>query len=297
MTNQEKMELIDQYIKTAGGRQKLAASFNTPVRTQRDYKSVMRKLFLVDTLPPAQLALYDRDTQVTAYMMGEEGEGILSVSKGKKIHVPLFVIQSLQEIPITQIQERKYDLVDRTQKKGVAEINKKEDAKFIAVLDAAATGTVDYAVDNTDIDGTTIANNAVIAHAAPVDIDVLADSFGTVEEHDVPVDKILMNARDYADLRKLGREELDPETQKDLVRAGLLASLWGVQIIVSRIVPKGSVYITTDPEFLGRVPVAQELTVLSADNPAELSIGFSMFERLGICATNPLGIQKIAVTR
>jgi hypothetical protein len=52
-----------------------------------------------------------------------------------------------------------------------------------------------------------------------------------------------MNARDYADIRKFGRDILDIESQATLLKTGLQASLWGAQIITSRLVPVGTVYV------------------------------------------------------
>jgi hypothetical protein len=106
-----------------------------------------------------------------------------------------------------------------------------------------------------------------------------------------------MNARDYADLRKFGRDILDIESQATLLKTGLMATLWGAQIIVSRLVPVGTVYVTCEPEFFGRIPVRTELTVLSADDPKARTIGFSIFENLGLGAFNPRGLTRLTVTR
>ena len=106
-----------------------------------------------------------------------------------------------------------------------------------------------------------------------------------------------MNARDYADLRKFGRDILDIETQRDLLKTGLMATLWGSQIIVSRLVPVGTVYVCCEPEMFGRMPVRTELTVLSADDPKARTIGFSCFENLGIGAFNPRGLARLTITR
>ena len=76
-----------------------------------------------------------------------------------------------------------------------------------------------------------------------------------------------------------------------------MATLWGASIIVSRLVPAGTVYITCDPDLFGRIAVRQELTVLSADDPKARTIGFSVFENLGIGATNPYGLVRLTITR
>jgi hypothetical protein len=49
--------------------------------------------------------------------------------------------------------------------------------------------------------------------------------------------------------------------------------------------------------MFGRIPVRTELTVLSADDPKARTIGFSVFENLGIGAYNPRGLARLTVTR
>jgi hypothetical protein len=112
---------------------------------------------------------------------------------------------------------------------------------------------------------------------APISGAVLADAFALIERHDLRVARVYMNARDYADIRKFGRDILDIESQATLLKTGLQATLWGAQVITSRIVP--------------------ELTVLSADDPKARTIGFSVFENLGIGAYNPRGLTRLTVTR
>ena len=115
VSNAAKQKLIGDYIKTPQGRQKLAASMTQPLRTRRDYMSVGRKTFLVEELPDGALPIYDKDPDVTAYVVGEEGENILAITKPRRVIFPLFEIASNPEIPLTQIKERRFDLIERAQ--------------------------------------------------------------------------------------------------------------------------------------------------------------------------------------
>ena len=76
ISNAVKQKIISEFIKTPQGRQKLAASMTQPLRTRRDYTAVGRKTFLVEQLPDGALPIYDKDPDVTAYVVGEEGENI-----------------------------------------------------------------------------------------------------------------------------------------------------------------------------------------------------------------------------
>jgi len=287
ISNELKSQIISEYIKTAGGRAKLAASMTQPLRLRRDYTSVGRKTFLVEQLPDGALPIYDKDAGVTAYVVGEEGQNILAIQKPRRVIFPLFEIASNPEIPLTQVKERRFDLIERAQDLAKAEIQAEEDTRVFEVLDAvAAAGFDNIGATNVDV--------AATAPLTPAD---LADAFASVERHDLRVARVFANALDYSDIRKWGRDVLDIEAQATLLKTGLMATVWGAQIIVSRRVPAGYIYVCAEPEFFGRIPVRTELTVLSADDPRNRTIGFSCFENLGIGCHNPLGLCRVVLSR
>lgn len=288
VSNAVKQKLISEYIRTPAGRAKLAASLTQPLRTRRDYTSVGRKTFLVEQLPDGALPIYDKDPDVTAFVIGEEGQNIVAVTKPRRVIFPLFEIASNPEIPLTQIKERRFDLIERAQDLARAQIQAAEDERVFAVLDAIATNGFDSLAGGMNPD---------IPVVAPISGAVLADAFALIERHDLRVARVYMNARDYADIRKFGRDILDIESQAMLLKTGLQATIWGAQVITSRIVPAGTVYCCCEPEMFGRIPVRTELTVLSADDPKARTIGFSVFENLGIGAYNPRGLTRLTVTR
>lgn len=288
VSNAVKAKIIGDYIKTPSGRAKLAASMTQPLRLRRDYSSVGRKTFLVEELPNGVLPVYDKDPDVTAYVVGEEGENIVAITKPRRVIFPLFEIASNPEIPLTQIKERRYDLIERAQDLARAQIQAAEDERVFAVMDAIAANGFDSVPGGINPD---------IPVVAPVSGSVLADAYANIEQHDLRVARVFMNAKDYADLRKFGRDILDIETQRDLLKTGLVGTLWGAQIIVSRLVPVGTTYVCCEPEMFGRIPVRTELTVLSADDPKARTIGFSVFENLGIGAYNPKGLTRLVITR
>jgi len=288
VNNAIKQKIIGEYIKTPAGRVKLAASMTQPLRTRRDYAAVGRKTFLVEQLPDGALPIYDKDPDVTAYVVGEEGQNILAITKPRRVIFPLFEIASNPEIPLTQIKERRFDLIERAQDLARAQIQAAEDERVFAILDSIATA---------GFDSLSAQLNPDIPVVAPISGAVLADAFALIERHDLRVARIYMNARDYADLRKFGRDILDIESQATLLKTGLMATLWGASVITSRLVPVGTVYVCCEPEHFGRIPVRTELTVLSADDPKARTIGFSVFENLGIGAFNPRGLARLTITR
>ena len=287
LSNEQKMQLIGQYIGTPEGRAKLAASMQQPLRNRRDYTSVGRKAALVEQLPDGALPIYDKDPEVSAYVIGEEGENILAITKPRRVIFPLFEIASNPEIPLTQIRERRYDLIERAQNLAKSQIQAAEDSRMFDVLDAVSVNGFDNLA----------AVNPQVNANAPLTPSNLADAFAHVEKWDNRVARVFCNALDYADIRKWGRDVLDIESQATLLKTGMMATVWGAQIIVTRQVDPGYLYILAEPEFVGRIPVRTELTVLSADDPKARRIGFSVFENLGIGVHNPLGLVRIRIAR
>jgi len=299
---QQQTAMLGQLLKTAGGRQKLAASLGPSLRRRRDYMSIARKALMVETLPDGALPIYDKEFDINpvtvgttaggsfveAFVVGEEGGDIVRVVKPKRVTVPTFEIVSNPMIAITQIKERRFDLVARSLNLAKAEVGAQEDGYIFGLFDNVAS----TAVGKTSNDPI---YNVDIAINAPVDINSLADGFGQVQRHDLSVAFIFFNPRDYTDLLKWTQQNIDRETQRKLLKTGVMGYLWGATLLQSRKVGYGSIYILADAEFLGVIPERIPLTVMSADRPDLRQIGFSIFEDLGFLIFNPSGIQRLTV--
>jgi len=299
---QQQTAMLGQLLKTAGGRQKLAASLGPSLRRRRDYMSIARKALMVETLPDGALPIYDKEFDtaamtvgstpggsfVEAFVVGEEGGDIVRVTKPKRVTVPTFEIVSNPMIPITQIKERRLDLVARSLNLAKAEVGAAEDGYVFTLFDAVATAAAGKASNDP-------VYNVDIAIAAPIDINSMADGFGQVQRHDLSVAFCFFNPRDYTDLLKWTQQNIDRETQRKLLKTGVMGYLWGATLLQSRKVGYGCVYILADAEFLGVIPERIPLTVMSADRPDLRQIGFSIFENLGFLVFNPSGVQRLTV--
>jgi len=300
---QQQTAMLGQLLKTAGGRQKLAASLGPSLRRRRDYMSIARKALMVETLPDGALPIYDKEFDVSAmtvgstpgssfveaFVVGEEGGDIVRVTKPKRVTVPTFEIVSNPMIPITQIKERRFDLVARSLNLAKAEVGAAEDGYVFSLFDGVANSAAGKTANDP-------VYNADIPINAPIDINSMADGFGQVQRHDLSVAFIFFNPRDYTDLLKWTQQNIDRETQRKLLKTGVMGYLWGATLLQSRKVGYGSIYILADAEFLGVIPERIPLTVMSADRPDLRQIGFSIFENLGFLVFNPSGVQRLTVT-
>ena len=58
------------------------------------------------------------------------------------------------------------------------------------------------------------------------------------------------------------QNEIDQLTQREILESGAKYSIWGdVKLVTSRIVDVDTVYAFSTPEFVGRMPILQDLTV------------------------------------
>lgn len=286
MDKLQKRAFIATQIKTAAGREMLASNMNKPLREYRDYTSVGRRAFEKDPLPDGALPYYDKDPEMAAFVVGEEGEDIRQIGKGKRVFVPLFEIATLVEIPLTQIRERRYDLQARVKERTKVEVIKVEDQRIFGLISAV---------------GNSSAGNAPLAiEASKLTITQFSEAMGLIEKWgDIRVENIFMNPRWNTVLRKINSTEngyhIDFTTSKTLLANGNLGTLYGSTISTSSQVPEDEIYFTGEKEFTGTLVEAQSLSVLSADNPAARAIGYAVFEQIGLLLHNPKAISMLKI--
>lgn len=279
-------QLADQYTLDEGRRSVSAAALSQPLRRQRDYVSKVRKAFLEEVIPDGALPYYDMDPELGAYYISSNGGAVVSQVNISRVAFKLFEIAVLVRHRYSEVRERRYDVPKRTQQKGVSLVNIAEDSRGFAIFDAIqASGFGGFAA------------NPDFLVAAPLTPDIIADGIGQIQSYGIKPARIFMNGLDYADLLKFGRDTIDPETQSLIWKTGLVAHVWGLQVITSRVVSRGVVYMTGEKELLGRVIDRTPLTVINADNPERLTLGYVLYEQLAIGAHNPWALARYLITR
>jgi hypothetical protein len=205
---------------------------------------------------------------------------------GDRVTVPEFEVISNPTVRIAEVRRRRFNVIDRAQQKARQEIQAQEDANIFAALD--------YAADNT-LGGENTAQD--IADAGLLKRD-LSEIKVQVDRWDLVTTKFLMNILEFNDIlnwgsgggQAAGGGEVDPVTMREILQTGLYAHIWGADIIVSKIVPPGTVFGAADPEFVGVMPIRQDIEVLPADEPKQLKLGWVVNEIIGIGIVNPRGV-------
>ena len=284
LTDEKRDALIERALMSQEGKIALAQAMANPIRRNLDYQGMARRALVVDPLQQGALPVYDRDIDVAAVVISSNGTGPESRVFGDRITVPEFELFSNPTVRIAEVKRRRFNVIDRAVQKARQEIMAQEDSNIFAAFDAAAT------VENTAQD---LADSGLLKRDL-VDLKIQVDRW------DLVTTKYFMNINEYQDILNWGSGggqgptggEIDPVTQREILQTGLYAHIWGADIMVSKIVPVGTVYAVADPEFVGVMPIRQDIEVLPADEPKQLKLGWVVSEIIGLGITNPRGGSK-----
>jgi hypothetical protein len=283
-SDQQRDELVKRAMMSQEGKIALGQAMANPIRRNLDYQGVGRRVLVVDPLPQGALPVYDRDIDVQAVVVSSNGSAPESRVFGDRVTVPEFEVVSNPTVRIAEVRMRRFNVIDRAQQKARQEIQAQEDSNIFAALDFAAD--VSLGGENTAQD---------IADAGLLKRD-LSEIKVQVDRWDLVTSKFLMNIIEFNDILNwasgggtVGGGEVDPVTMREILQTGLYAHLWGADMIVSKIVPPGTVYGCADPEFVGVMPIRQDIEVLPADEPKQLKLGWVVNEIIGIGIVNPRG--------
>lgn len=94
----EEVSPLARMIKSPFGRRKLAESMAAPIRRNIDYQGIARRALVVDPLPSPAL----NDALYTSFI------------KGERVTVPQFQIVNSPTFKISDIKQRRFNLIDRT---------------------------------------------------------------------------------------------------------------------------------------------------------------------------------------
>jgi len=263
--------ILGDYLSTTAGRARLAAAMMEPMRRRLD-SSLARRIFHVDYITETLAPVYDVPS--SAYYISELGDRVLS-TQSRRLLVPLFDIASNPQIHLSQIRNRRYDLIIRSQDQAFTDLRNMEESHAFSILsEVCRLEEKSLRVNDDTIEG------------------VLRTAFIAFQDNDLGVENIFINTNDHLNIHRL----LGTLLVYDNI-PGNSGSILGARVHVSNRVPIGEVYLTSDPSYVGVMPFRTQPTILSADDPVAQSLGWSVFENLGMACTNPLGVYRIVLRR
>lgn len=283
----KKEEILSKAINTQEGKVALAQAMANPIRRNLDYQGIARRTLVIDPLPQGSRAEYDRDIDVAAVVLSSNGAVPESRVFAERIVVPEFEVACYPTVRIHEVRRRRFNVIDRAVQKARQEIMAQEDGNIFAALDVAAT--VENAATTVSAGGLTKAD--------------LLEIKANIDQWDLVTSKFFMNIRQFNEILLWGSGggqaagtggDLDPVSMREVLQTGLYGKIWGADIMVSKLVPRGVCYGCADSEFLGVLPVRQDIEVLPADDTRALKLGWVVNEIIGIGIVNP---RAVAVGR
>ena len=237
-----------------------------------------RRFFEIDVLAQGQIARYDKDIDGFATTVSKRGEVIDFIVEGEYVEPKTWEIFAPNGIRLSEIQQRRFNVLDRMQEKIRIHVQLEEDTQFLAL--AAAT-TAANGVNNPYVGSTTGLNK-----------DFLNQLATTIQRHDLPAYAFLMSMNSYSHIRSWQRNDVDPVTQREIMQTGLMANIWGIDIVVSRLVDDGEVYCFSEPRFTGVLPIRTDLILMPDDEPKRALIAYVGYEEIGMVIVNANSVAK-----
>lgn len=255
-----------------------------PIKALIDYESWVRKVYRVRHLEQGELFRIPKDVRASAAILGQDGQGVESQMWGQYITPQEFKIASFPTVDMMEIWQLNFDVLDRAQDTARQAIEQEEDKAGVRLLDRASQMT------NTVTSFTTLGVAALEAVRYQV------------ERHRLMVDKFLINRQEVSDVQTVMSTQVDPVTQRELNMAGFLGSFMGAHVITSagttgtdqEVIPAGTFYAVTAPEYLGEMGIRIELFSEPFNKFAmrETKKGWAFVEVVGFGIPNTRSVAK-----
>jgi hypothetical protein len=276
--NEQREAIIAMAVETPDGRSALAGAMVDPIKNALNYQGVIRKLVMVDELPQGAYPRYERDITVKSWIIGNRAGVPSSVIEGEDLFIPTVELAALPTIRLQEVKSRRYYIVDRAQVKAKDSLQRQEDTLGFQVINAAVP---------------TEQSLTVIGQLQPENLNL---ALTLIEEHELVGAKIVLPPSRYKDIRGFGKEFFDEATQRDILMTGLYGHIYSADIHVSTMVPKNCVYLMAPAQFVGAMPIRQDVTVIPADDPRKLRLGWVVYEDIGIGVINDYSLARIQVS-
>lgn len=253
-----------------------------PVKDIIDYEGFGRKVYRVRPLAQGEFFRLAKDVRSTAWVIGQDGQGIEARLFGRYVTPSEFKIGSFPTVDIADIYTMNYDVLDRAQDTARQEVELEEDKRARALLDVASQ-TVNAV--------TTIGSLGVAA---------FEDVRYQVERWRLVVEKFLINRAELSDIVKTMSAQVDPVTERELILAGYIGSFLNAMIVTSagtgveEVIPAGTFYAVTGPEYLGEMGIRVELFSEPFNMFAQQRLvkGWAFAEIVGFAISNPRAVAK-----
>jgi len=259
-TYEDKQRILSYAFETGPEeRLKFGAEMVPLILERLDYQGFCRQIFYTHELAQGQINCYEKDINVAALVIQEDGYTVETQVKGDRVFPYEFLVTSMPQVTLSEVYQRQFDIIDRIHNKTLYQIMLKEDRAAMRELYQAST-----------------VENSPLYLTGALGKEALENLQLQVERHRLQVEKFIMNRQEFGDLKKaMNAMDFDPMTSRDFLLTGIFGSIWGIDIFVTAgvderglenvSVPPGVVFAVTGGRTLGVMPIRINLQVLPAD--------------------------------
>lgn len=279
--------LIARAVNSTEGRVALATMMVQPIRKALDYLGLCRKVVQVDYIPDGVFAVYEKDIDSVAITIPKKGASPTPQIEGDQVAVETFEIGVNPEILRSTVRKRRFNVINRIQARSRATIQEEEDKHMFELLGASFAGT------NPDGNFDNVAPYAGATFTGDLTKDPISEAITQMWSRNVIPTKMIMHPSLVKGLMLLTNADYDPITQHQVNKTGLVGKMLGLDIYMSNVAPTDQIFLTSEPEFLGVMPIREDVTVLDNPNNTERKLGWSIFEEVGFAVLNNSGVNQI----
>lgn len=291
LTPREKSERIRHLLADKqNGFQRLGQSMIGPIQLQLRYQGILRNVLLEDALQPGVPIEYDvlDDLGQAYYLHGNEGEVKITPFEGKRLRVELFRLATFPQIKKEDLYTLRSNFVEYVQDQSKQAIMRQEDSRLITLLEVAAQQY--RAVDASANPGTGSLPNEVTIAGSEIQPNDLYTAVSFTDSRMLESTRLLCGPMEYRDFYRWEINQTGWAFKDSVVAGEHIVQFGEFTIGKSVIIPRGTVYLTPDPEYLGVFPVMYSLDVEENHQVAQFHRGWVMDELVGMAVVNPRGI-------
>lgn len=289
---------LGQLLEAPGGFEKLASEkLPAFIREIRDYESFGRQVLVAHNITTEEVVLinnepyfpYAKDLNSHAAVYADDTMIPRMQIEGEIVNVPISTVSSDDTtISIKRLMVQRFNYLERVRNMSGQAIAMVEDKRIIDLVETLLLGA-----------GTkTKPENAgqIVTEAGPnITKANLVGLRKAITTHDIPVGSFVMHQSRVEDVLLWGMNEIDQLTMREQLETGAKYAFFGVKIITSRTIDVDSVYAFSEPEYVGRMPILKDLTVMLTDTPNKLEKGLFLYEFIGFYLASHKAVAKLCL--
>ena len=286
-------EITAMYNEGPHGLQKMAELALQPLKEGLLHESRTRGLFAKYDLGVGEESVFDTDVRVGAWQLSVNGLPYQSQPDSRgRYRIDTSPMSSKALVKWNESNYRKFDILNYTQERAKSSLLEQEDARAIALIEAASTGS----------------NAAINSTGGRLTIESIAKARAIINNAlKTPGVKLVIPASMESDLIIMQSSSnypvYAPTTQEELIKKGTIGTIAGLEVITiplkqdgSTIIDQKTAYILGPSELVGVLAVRSEVTPKAQMDVRNEGDIICFWQDLGYLIYQSRGIVKINIT-